>query len=805
MNKLTEITGIFRGERVRFDDVAICAVEEIATPDANGWLDFDAPPDTVVKLECEPGELAFGLSYRFYGRWTVHAHHGKQFLAQTFVRCEPHGRAGVIRYLLEAPNVGQVAAHALWQKFQGDAVRILRESPDVAVAAVKASYFSQEKANAAAVWLANESRLEACTIDMIDLLGGRGFPKSTAKKAIAAWGNKAAEILRRNPYAIMRFRGCGFLRADAMYLEFGGRPDSRKRLAYCCWHALAKNTEGHTWHPIQYVIENIQSKIGIKSAARIPAALKLAKRARAIAARRDEQGRLWVAEGKRAAAELRVAECVADAISENGGEWPLCEEEDGLTPHQAAEIEIATGSMTGHVGILGGSPGTGKTFAAAALIRVTIECYGDAAIAVCAPTGKAAVRVTEALQSYGVSLRAKTIHSLLKVAQHDSGDGWKFEHGERFPLPYQFVVVDEASMIDTGLMASLLSARAKGCHVLFVGNVNQLPPVGHGAPLRDMIAAGVPYGELTEIRRNSGTIVRACAQIRDGKRFGTDAAIDLGAEPPANLRLLECAEPAAQIQKMLAVIKAAAADGRHPVWDCQVVVPVNAKSKLSRKDLNKLLQRELNKTGQRGGGNPFLVGDKIVCLKNGFYPADMVRNDANRVAVETDEDGKLFVANGELAEVIESADKLTVARLLSPMRFVKIPRGNQAEEDDDDKHGRSGEDPAKEAANTGCQWDLAYALSCHKAQGSEFPVVVVMIDDYSGARLVCSREWAYTAISRAKQLCFLIGKRATIDGFCRRVALTKRKTFLKELIVEKIAEHRGNMETKVEEANASHA
>lgn len=497
-------------------------------------------------------------------------------------------------------------------------------------------------------------------------------------------------------------------------------------------------------------------------------------------------------------------------------DWPDIFSDSELSEHQIDKLFDAT---KGRIGILAGSPGTGKTYTAAALVKAIIAEHGSESVAICAPTGKAAVRVTEAMAGYGIEKRASTIHSLLGVSRRKSadgnnGDGWAFTHGAGNPLPHRFIIVDESSMIDTGLMASLLSARAVGSHVLFVGDPNQLPPVGHGAPLRDLIAANVPYGELREIRRNSGSIVRACVQIRDGKSFAVDSRIDLAAEPPRNLKVVDAAGPDQQVAKILLAIQCAKADGRDPVWDCQVIVPVNAKSQLSRKELNKVLQRELNKTGVKAGSNPFLIGDKIVCLKNSFMPADEGRCSPEALAM-ADGDGKLFVANGELAEVVEVAEKLTVARLSSPERFVKIPRGNQKnggdEEGDDGGNGGSGEAAAENKSDTGCQWDLGYALSCHKSQGSEWPVVIVMIDDYPGARMVCSREWLYTAISRAKTLCLLVGRKTTADGYCRKQALYRRKTFLKELIFERvpfektvIADNTIRRGTEAEHAN-SHA
>lgn len=422
---------------------------------------------------------------------------------------------------------------------------------------------------------------------------------------------------------------------------------------------------------------------------------------------------------------------------------------------------ILTEAISKPLGILTGGPGTGKTYAAARVIGSLIDNHGTHAVAVAAPTGKAAVRITEAMSGYGITIRAKTIHSLLRVASRSEGDGWGFEHDEENPLPYKYVVIDESSMIDCPLAAALFRACGAGTHVLLVGDPCQLPPVGHGAPLRDLIAAGVPTGELTEIRRNSGMIVHACHAIRQGKRFSV--CDRLNPETGENLKLLGAGDGEAAIDRVVNALRFLGKQRRaDPVWGCQVVVAVNARSSLSRASVNKRLQTELNPNGEKTAGNPFRVGDKIVCLENGFYPVIQgVPSEFNADA----SDGKVTVANGEQAAVKHVAAGQTIAQLDSPARLPRIPRFGNGDE-----------------AGTGCNWDLAYAISCHKSQGSEWPVVFVMLDEYAGARMVCSREWLYTAISRAKTACLLVGKLPVAYGMIGREAIRKRKTFLVERI-----------------------
>jgi exodeoxyribonuclease V alpha subunit len=342
-----------------------------------------------------------------------------------------------------------------------------------------------------------------------------------------------------------------------------------------------------------------------------------------------------------------------------------------------------------------------------------------------------------------------------------------FTFCENWHLPYRFIIIDEASMLDIDLLASLLRACGPETHILFVGDPNQLLPVGHGAPLRDILAAGVPQGELEEIHRNAGTIERVCKAIRGGQPWQTDATLDASAG--RNLKLLTANDTEVATQKIIDTLRAIE---RHkladPIWDCQVIVAVNKGSGMGRRALNACLQAELNHS-QKIVGSPFRLWDKIICLKNGFMPVDEAV--ADEIDGEPTEDGRVYVANGEIGRIVGGTADLLCATFDAPRRSILIPRGNG-----------DGEEGKTDAIDTGCNFDLAYAISGHKGQGSEFPVTFVVLDDYPGARMVCSREWIYTAISRAKKACFLVGKKSTADMMCLRREITKRKTFLRELI-----------------------
>jgi exodeoxyribonuclease V alpha subunit len=445
-----------------------------------------------------------------------------------------------------------------------------------------------------------------------------------------------------------------------------------------------------------------------------------------------------------------------------GVRWPRAGVLPAITPHQAEQLRHA---LARPFGLLTGTPGTGKTFAAAAVITAVAQSHGLDAIAVAAPTGKAAVRISDALRRYGVPIQARTIHSLLEIGRngHD-GEGWGFMRNAKRPLDQRFLFVDEASMLDADLAASLFDALAIGTHVLLIGDPHQLPPVGHGAPLRDLIAAGAPCGKLSEIKRqgsDANLIVKACAAIKDGKDF--EVCVRYSPSTGENLRHIEAAEPEHQFAILREVLdRFRRTEQFDPLWGVQILTATNKGSPLARRELNRMLQAHLNPTGAACPPNPFHVSDKLICLRNGWHALD----DRGQAGEE------VYLANGEIGQVVGVEPKRTVALFTNPDRLIRIPMGKPRPEDEE----------GEAEGGTGCDFDLAYAITCHKSQGSEWPCVIVLADASPGARRVCSREWLYTAISRAGQLCLTIGRNGVLQQMGKRPTLTKRKTFLRELM-----------------------
>lgn len=759
-----ELIGTVAGERTRRDD----------------WVLLMLRDGSTISGIAEPGSVRAGAAYRFFGRWREHPRFGRGFEFVGHVEHREPGRAGVVEYLTRnCQGVGKALAGRVWDAYGEEAVERLRTDPEAVAAEIRT--FPLHVALAAAETLKAKAATESAQIELIELFSGRGMPRSLVATLLEVYGPSAPRRVRDNPYALMQFRGVGFTRADQLYLDLGHSVGRLKRQSLCAWHALESDNEGHTWFPRAKIEEGLREKIGPRLAD--PArAIDLAVRAGVLATRRDHEGTAWYAPADRARAEQTVRDRLVALSMAPENHWPRGIA--GVSEHQADGVYRAT---LGPVGLLTGSPGTGKTYTLAALIRAVLEQHPDAKgidaiqrerdedrdrygitatprryrpIYVCAPTGKAAVRATEALAKNGLDeLKARTIHSTLGVCPE--GDGFSFLHTAANPLEPGFLIVDEVSMLDTALAASLFSACPVGMHVLLVGDPHQLAPVGHGAPLRDMIAAGLPTGTLTEIQRNAGDIVRVCAALKDGRHFRPPAKLNL---PEGNLVHREVADPKAAVAELLAEIRRLKADPTIDVArDVQILVSLNGKSPVSRTELNKVLQPVLSPFGSPPEGMRFNDGDKIICLKNSTFG---IAADAPDWDEEEDKDreAKAWVANGEIGFVESAQKSWVIATFEQPARRVVIPTRGEAAGD----------------------IDLAYAITTHKSQGSEWPIAIVMIDGSSGGRWIGSRELIYTAISRAKRWCLTIGERHAVDMQTLKIAIRIRKTFLAEGIREAV-------------------
>ena len=323
--QLIEITGKFIRERHRFANDTGDVIVGDAHNTETGPISIKGP----ARL----GQLTQGFRYRFFGKWTKYKGE-PQFSFQTFVALAPIDRDSVIAYLANhgaGHGLGKVRATKLWEEFGQDAVRVARTEPDrVSKYLTQAGYrYKVENAIAMSLTLTADEKTEAIKLDLTTLLNGRGFPKSITQTIIQEWGNCGAEIIRKNPYRLLKFPGCGFKRCDAMYLELGLPPAALKRQALCAWYSLEQNTDGHTWYgwktPDAYLRANISG-----ADLKFNKAVELANRAHILdeILTDGERGPVsqggdtrWFADAKCAKNERDIAEAIVRAQSEK-----LCDE-----------------------------------------------------------------------------------------------------------------------------------------------------------------------------------------------------------------------------------------------------------------------------------------------------------------------------------------------------------------------------------------------------------------------------------------------------------------------------------------------
>lgn len=761
---MDSIVGTFDSYRFQRDDFVIGVLRD----------------KTVVKGTPPRESLVQGLTYEFHGRWTEYKGE-RQFAMQGVVPHEPVSEEAIVAYLVKhAAGVGHVIAERMWVAYGSDAVKVLRADPE---RVSRECGLPLTKAQIASKKLSTIGKMEQTRIKLTGLFHGRHFPATLIDDVIDRWGMAAPTIIQRDPLRLLiaDFSGVGWARVDKLYRDLGLPLDRLKRQAMCLWYLLHDDNGGDTWRPAKAVLDEFERTMSNVGVSRKKAA-RLAIRGKLLSVRKDESGQYWLAEREKAEEERRLVDALAKLMVGNPiyGNAPI----DGVTDHQREQLGIATSNS---VGILGGNPGAGKTHATARMICALAGAIGISEIAVAAPTGKAAVRITEAMRKHGLAIEATTIHRLLAVQRngHD-GKGWGFAYNILNRLPFKVVVIDEASMLDTKTAADLLEAIPDGGKILFVGDFAQLPPVGHGAPLRDMIAAGVPYGELTEIHRNSGDIVRVCQELKLTQKYNPSPSCDL-----SRGRNVPHIEAAPSMVTAIVKQKALSCPPKYDrVWDLQVLCAVNENTPVCRDTLNKVLQAALNPAGATVDGHKFRVGDKVICTGNGFVASVKCPNCGSTNAAHDPSDDKYecdcddgfglgsstfrpgelekeLVANGEIGRVLNVWSKKSLhVQFENPLRVIRF----------------SGDNSEKV--------DLGYAITTHKSQGSQWPIVIVVADDSWAADSVTSWEWWRTADSRAEGLCMTIGKLSAIRRQCQRSALSQRKTFAAEMLRTEIENHK---------------
>lgn len=415
-----------------------------------------------------------------------------------------------------------------------------------------------------------------------------------------------------------------------------------------------------------------------------------------------------------------------------------------LTEQQFAAVEMVKSNQ---ISILTGGPGTGKTTATLEIINWAKS--EDLIITQAAPTGKAAKRMMQATGEY-----ASTIHSMLGCLFE--GGIFVFNHNKKNPLDTDLIILDEVSMITSNLMASVMEAvNIQRTRVLLVGDQDQLPSVGAGAVLRDLLSSQViPHVELDIIHRNTGEIVKACHGIKHGQLYTPHRKLDLDIENPINLTHIECFTPEQSLERVSKIVCNLIPEkyGFDPITDIQVISPVNSKGMLSCDSINHVLRNELNPVKEETVFGEESQQDK---QQKYFFPGDKVINTKNSKA-ETVDGEETAIVNGDIGIVQKITSKIITVKFTDPDREVEILKREH-------------------------HLLHAYCITCHRFQGSEAPVIIIPV--CAQFNYFLSNSWIYTAISRAKNICITVGTFGTIERAIRNRIPNTRLTRLKERLI----------------------
>jgi exodeoxyribonuclease V alpha subunit len=643
-----------------------------------------------VVLVGDLGVVARGETLQVRGRFERHAQYGVRFQVESFTPVTPQTRDGIKRYLGSGlvEGIGPALADRLVQKF-GD--RTLEVITTQSGRLREVSGIGPRRATA----IAEAVRSRAAEAEALSYLQSLGLGPALSKRLRRQYGADTVRVLREDPYLVAEeVAGVGFRTADRIGRALGYGADDPRRAAGAALHLVGRAADdGHVFVRIADLVEAARV-LDVPESALRPAIDTL--HARGLLVVEDEA--VYASSLHRAevdAARRLLALRRPRALPPGAERAIAAAMSSELSPDQRQAVRA---SFEYGLFVLTGGPGTGKTTA----VRAVVDAHRrlQRTVLLCAPTGRAAKRLSEA-----TSAPAQTIHRLLEWNPATGA----FQRNASAPLEAEVVLVDEASMLDLWLGDCLLAAIPPGCTLALVGDVDQLPPVGAGPLLRELLESRMcPVVRLTQVFRQAqrSAIVRAAHDILHGQLPTPSAPGERG---KGDLFFIRSSDPELIGQRLTdSLQRMRAAYGLDPKRDVQVLSPMR-KGALGTERLNELLQRALNPEGHERAPGRLQRGDKVMQLKNDY-------------------DREVF--NGDLGEVLE----------VRPDGALADMSGRRVAYDRD----------ALDALA------LAYASTIHKVQGSEFPAVVIVL--HATHFVLLTRALVYTAITRAKRLVVIIGE-----------------------------------------------
>lgn len=679
--------------------------------------------------------LTEGEYLRLEGEYIDHPVHGPQFKVEKYEVKSPEGVKDMERYLGSGAikGMGPVLAKRVVKKFKMDTFRIMEEEPE---RLIEIKGISERMAREMAEQFHEKQAMRQAMI----FLGQYGIATNYAVKIFNEYGDALYEILKNNPYKMADdISGIGFKIADEIASKVGIGTESDFRIKSGLIYTMQQaGYSGHVSFPKERLILRAAELLNVPSEVIEPRLIDLIMEKKLIVKIIGEREMVYhfsmyytEMDTAKKMLDLNIDYEIMDVVLEQS--LKKMEESDSIVYDELQREAIRSAARNG-VLIVTGGPGTGKTTTINAIIRYFEGEGMDIMLA--APTGRAAKRMTEA-----TGYEAKTIHRLLELNGDIEGSSrFKFERNEQNPLETDVVIIDEMSMVDLSLMHALLMAIVPGTRLILVGDGSQLPSVGAGNVLKDLIASECfKVVELNKIFRQAekSDIVMNAHRINNGQLLSLD-------NKSRDFFFLK----RMSIQEIIGVVIYLVRD-KMPAYvdatpyDIQVLTPMR-RGELGVEKLNQVLQQYLNppspeKREREVHLGVFREGDKIMQIKNNYKLEWEVTNKKGFVL-----DAGIGVFNGDVGiikEINSFAEQVTVA--FDEVKMVKY------------------------SFNMLDELELAYAVTIHKSQGSEYPAVVIPL--MTGPRVLFNRNLLYTAVTRAKQCVTMVGNPDTVDFMIKNV------------------------------------
>ena len=691
--------------------------------------------------------ISQGVTIEASGNFINHHIYGKQFQITSFTEKMPEDAMAMERYLGSGAikGIGAALAARIVRRFGADTLRIVEEEPE-RLAEIKG--ISEKKAREIAAQMEEKADMRKAMM----FLQKYGISLNLGAKIYQKYGDSVYSVLQENPYRLADdISGVGFKIADEIAGRIGIHTDSDYRIKSGMMYTLLQATgEGHVYLPKEELFQRSSELLGVDVSYMEKHLMDLSMERKVI--QKEEGETVLVYPSRFYYLELNTARMLSELNID-------CPEDETFVQRRIAQIEKETGTTldemqkkavteaAGHgLFILTGGPGTGKTTTINAIIRF-FEGEGSE-LRLAAPTGRAAKRMTEA-----TGYEAQTIHRLLELngmpEEERQGQAVHFERNAENPLEADVIIIDEMSMVDIQLMHSLLLAVTAGTRLILVGDENQLPSVGPGNVLRDIIRSGeFPVVELKKIFRQASEsdIVVNAHKINRGEQVTLS-------NKSSDFFFLKRQDADIIIRVVIALIqeKLPRYVEAKP-FDIQVLTPMR-KGLLGVERLNQILQRYLNppepsKKEKEYGQGLFREGDKVMQIRNNYQLEWEIRG---RYGIPVDKGVGVF--NGDTG-ILKTINEFS----------------ETAEVEFED--GRCAEYSFKQLE----ELELAYAVTIHKSQGSEYPAVVIPL--LSGPRMLLNRNLLYTAVTRARRCVTIVGSEETFREMIKNEKQQRRYSSL---------------------------